>query len=427
MGTESASTSRWVDVCDFQQLPPDRGVCALVEGRQVAIFRVSPSNELFAISNYDPFSQAFVLSRGIVGNRGDVLKVASPVYKQSFDLRTGQCLDDPEVRVPTYPVALHGQRVAIGVTSTEAPGPSVRAAVAATPRASASPTPRRGQPARPKPLSGRRIALAEMREAELLKHMLVEQGATAVSYPLVRIADSPDREHVLSFVRELAENKLDALILLTGEGVRRLLGFAERAGLRDAVLSAMGGMTIITRGPKPARALRELRILPTMSAEQPTTEGIIEVLQSREWRGSRVGVQLCGQKPNDRLLRFLAAAGAQVSPVAPYVYAHASDDDKVVQLIRHMAMGEVDAVAFTCSAQVERVFAVAKMHGVEDTLRRGLRRTQVAALGPVVAASLRERDCRVDIIPARSFFMRSLTREIVTALKAPLRKTLADG
>jgi uroporphyrinogen-III synthase len=270
-----------------------------------------------------------------------------------------------------------------------------------------------------RPLAGCRIALAEVREADMLENMLVDQGATTISYPLVRIADTPDHDAVLAFLHELADGGLDALVLLTGEGVRRLIAFAERAGLADRVIVAMRGMTIISRGPKPARALRELRILPTLPAEQPTTEGVIEALQLRDWRGARVGVQLCGQKPNDRLLGFLTAAGAVVRPVAPYVYVHASDDDRVVQLIRHMSMGEIDAVAFTCSAQVERVFAVAKSRGVEDTLRRGFRRTRVAALGPVVAAALRERDCSVDIIPTRSFFMRSLTREIVAALKSP--------
>ncbi len=99
----------WVDVCPLDDIVPNRGVCALVGGRQVAVFRVpadGSDDELFAISNYDPFSKAFVLSRGVVGSRGDRLKVASPIYKQSFDLRTGACLDDPEVSVGTFAVRM---------------------------------------------------------------------------------------------------------------------------------------------------------------------------------------------------------------------------------------------------------------------------------------------------------------------------------
>jgi nitrite reductase (NADH) small subunit len=106
----------WVEVCRVEDLVPDRGVCALVGPYQVAVFRVSPDGDLYALSNYDPFSGAYVLSRGIVGSEGDTLKVASPVYKQSFDLRTGQCLDDPSVAISTYPVRVVGRRVRVEVT-----------------------------------------------------------------------------------------------------------------------------------------------------------------------------------------------------------------------------------------------------------------------------------------------------------------------
>ncbi len=103
----------WIDVCAWDDLQPDRGVAALVGDRQVAIFRVSPTDELFAVSNYDPFSGAFVISRGIVGSRGDAPKVASPVYKQTFDLRTGECLDDPSVSIRTYEVRVVDGRVQV--------------------------------------------------------------------------------------------------------------------------------------------------------------------------------------------------------------------------------------------------------------------------------------------------------------------------
>jgi nitrite reductase (NADH) small subunit len=102
----------WTDVCALEDIVPQTGVCALLGRKQVAVFRVG-ADELFALSNFDPFSKAFVLSRGIVGDRGGVAKVASPVFKQSFDLRTGQCLDDPAVSVKSYPVRLRGGRVEV--------------------------------------------------------------------------------------------------------------------------------------------------------------------------------------------------------------------------------------------------------------------------------------------------------------------------
>ena len=104
---------RLVDVCAVTALVPDRGACVLVAGRQVALFRTSQDGAIYAISNFDPFSGAFVLSRGIVGSRGDVPKVASPMYKQSFDLRTGECFDDPSVRVDVFDVRFVDGRVEV--------------------------------------------------------------------------------------------------------------------------------------------------------------------------------------------------------------------------------------------------------------------------------------------------------------------------
>ena len=105
----------WIDVCAVADLLPDRGACALVGEFQVAVFRVSPDDALYALSNLDPFSGAYVMSRGIVGSKGDIPKVASPMYKQNFDLRTGQCLDDPSVALPTFPVQVVRGRIQVAV------------------------------------------------------------------------------------------------------------------------------------------------------------------------------------------------------------------------------------------------------------------------------------------------------------------------
>jgi len=101
----------WEDVCALEDIVPGTEVCALVDGRQVAIVRTERA--VHAIGNFDPFSKAFVLSRGIVGDRGGIPKIASPIYKQTFDLRTGQCLDDPRVRVPSYEVRIERGRVLV--------------------------------------------------------------------------------------------------------------------------------------------------------------------------------------------------------------------------------------------------------------------------------------------------------------------------
>jgi nitrite reductase (NADH) small subunit len=108
----------WEDVCSVDDVLPDTGVCALVAGRQVAIIRAGDT--FYALSNFDPFSKAYVLSRGIVGDRGGVPKIASPIFKQTFDLRSGRCLDDPRVSIPTHEVRI--ERGRIFVCSTPRPG-----------------------------------------------------------------------------------------------------------------------------------------------------------------------------------------------------------------------------------------------------------------------------------------------------------------
>ncbi|MET8321647.1 nitrite reductase small subunit NirD [Micromonospora sp. NPDC005189] len=94
------TTLSWIAVCPLDRLEPDRGVAALVDGAQVALFRTADG--LFAIDNRDPVSGAYVLSRGIVGSRGGVPTVASPLHKQVYDLRSGDCLDLPGVTVTRH-------------------------------------------------------------------------------------------------------------------------------------------------------------------------------------------------------------------------------------------------------------------------------------------------------------------------------------
>ena len=109
----TAEHATYTTVCRVEEIEVEGGVCALVEGEAIAIFRTHDGN-IYAISNHDPCSRASVLARGIVGTRGEVPFVASPMHKQAFDLRTGQCLDDAAVRVPTYDVQVTRGTVLVG-------------------------------------------------------------------------------------------------------------------------------------------------------------------------------------------------------------------------------------------------------------------------------------------------------------------------
>lgn len=266
-------------------------------------------------------------------------------------------------------------------------------------------------------LDGLTIAVPESRELDLFARMLEERGGRAWRCPLVRIADNPDEASVNAWLQRFCERPPDELILLTGEGLTRLLGFAERLGKREAFCTALEQPRIIARGPKPGRALRPLGRKPDLQADDPTSAGVIRTLQTLDLKGHRVGVQLYGQEPNPALMDALRHAGAEADPVAPYVYLSDQEDPAVMDLIRGLHAGEVDVIAFTSKSQVQRLWEVAEAAGQEKTLRQGLTKTLVAAVGPVVADALAARGRPADMAPESSYFMKPLVREI--AARAP--------
>lgn len=111
----TTDTLNWTAVCAADDILPNTGVCALVEGRHVAVFRVGQA-DYFAIDNVDPKANASVLSRGLVGSLGDKTVVASPLYKHHFDLKTGECLELPEFSVRAHEVRVEDGRVLVAST-----------------------------------------------------------------------------------------------------------------------------------------------------------------------------------------------------------------------------------------------------------------------------------------------------------------------
>src|SRR5437899_11580952 len=114
-------------------------------------------------------------------------------------------------------------------------------------------------------LKGRTIALAEGRQLEELAHLLEKEGAVALRYPMISILDAPDPAPVIAWLRDLIADKFAYVILMTGEALRRFLGFADRESIRQDVISALSRTRTITRGPKPVRALKAVRLNPTLT------------------------------------------------------------------------------------------------------------------------------------------------------------------
>jgi uroporphyrinogen-III synthase len=267
-----------------------------------------------------------------------------------------------------------------------------------------------------KPLTQRVIAVPETRQLDVLANLLLARGANVVRCPLVSIVDSPDAAGVVAWLRRVIADPPALFIFYTGEGIERLLGFAERAGIRKELLGVLGATRKLTRGPKPKRALRRLDLEAELEAREPTTAGVIATLDTLDLDGQRIAVQLYGGKEIPELARYLAARDVKVDWVAPYVYATESDDARVTELIGLLARGEIDAIAFTSQSQVERLVDLARKRGLDEALATGMRKTFIAAVGPVVAEALRAAGFAVNAIPDDSYSMKPL----VTVLEKEL-------
>ena len=272
-------------------------------------------------------------------------------------------------------------------------------------------------------LNGYRILILETREEAQFSRLLTEQGAHVVQCPMFTIHDAPDPKPIEAWIHRFIERPCDDLVLMTGEGLRRLMKVARRMDVEQDFVTALGKVRKFARGPKPGRALREIGLEPQMTTEKPTSEGIAEMLAGVDLRGHRVGLQLYPDKDHTVLIGAITAQGAEVDTVAPYVYDAQAADANIVTAIEEMAQGRIDAIALTNLGQVRRLFEVAKARQWEAQLREGLARTPIASVGPVVSDELKSHGLRADISPANdAYFMKPLISAMAAALgKSPPR------
>ena len=275
-------------------------------------------------------------------------------------------------------------------------------------------------------LNGYRILILETREEAQFSRLLTEQGAHVVQCPMFTIHDAPDPKPIEAWIRRFIERPCDDLVLMTGEGLRRLMKVARRMGIEQDFVTALGKARKFARGPKPGRALREIGLEPQMTTEKPTSEGIAEMLARVDLSGHRVGLQLYPDKDHSALIGAITAQGAEVNTVAPYVYDAQAADANIVTAIDEMAQGRIDAIALTNLGQVRRLFEVAKARQREAQLRDGLARTPIASVGPVVSDELESHGLRADISPANdAYFMKPLISAMAAALgKNPPRSSV---
>ena len=269
-------------------------------------------------------------------------------------------------------------------------------------------------------LNGYRILILETREEAQFSRLLTEQGAEVLQCPMFAIHDAPDPAPVEAWIRRCIEKPFDDLVLMTGEGLRRLMKVARRIGCEQDFIAALAKARKFARGPKPGRALREIGLAPQQTTEKPTSEGIAEMLSRIDLKGRRVGLQLYPDKDHSALIGAITAQGAEVDTVLPYVYDAQAADTNIVTAIEEMAEGRIDAIALTNLGQVRRLIEVARARGYEARLREGLAKTPIASVGPAVSDELKSHGLRTDIYPANdAFFMKPL----ISAMAVELGKT----
>jgi uroporphyrinogen-III synthase len=275
----------------------------------------------------------------------------------------------------------------------------------------------------PDRLTGYRILILETREEAQFSRLLAEQGADVLQCPMFAIHDAPDPAPIEAWIKRFIDKPFDDLVLMTGEGLRRIMKVARRIGVEQDFIAAVGKARKFARGPKPGRALREIGLEPQLTTEKPTSEGIAEMLSRVDLRGHRVGLQLYPDRDHGVLIGAITAQGATVDTVLPYVYDAQAADANIVTAIEEMALARIDAIALTSSGQVRRLFEVARGHGCEQRLREGLARTPIASVGPVVSDELKSHGLRAAIAPANdAFFMKPLISAMAATLsKAPPR------
>lgn len=264
----------------------------------------------------------------------------------------------------------------------------------------------------PQTLVGRVIAVPESRSLDVFTRLLERRGATVVQCPLVGIHNTPEVEPVLAWLRAFNDGACDDLILMTGEGLRRLQSIIEihAPELMAPFVERLASVRKVTRGPKPNSELRKLGLERDVNALKPTTDGVIETMAAYDLSGRTVGLQLYGSYSNPPLVEALQAQGATVMSVAPYVYADDIEEQRVNDLIAQIIANEIDVIAFTSATQVKRLWSVAKKQDQLAAMEAAFTALTVTAVGPVVRDCLIEKGVKVDLMPEDSFFLKPLVK-----------------
>jgi len=249
------------------------------------------------------------------------------------------------------------------------------------------------------PLENVTVGITEHRFTKEFAALFEKLGAKVHACPLLEERPVENRDEVRDFVRQAAAGNFDLMIFLTGVGAKFLIAEAESNGLKDEFLRALGNLTVVVRAPKPVAALRQFGVRVDVIPENPTTEGVIEALRTRDLKDRRIGIQLYGT-PNPQLVSALESRGAKVLPVHAYTYGAAADPSSIRSLVTKIMNREIQVLAFTSAPQVHMLYEIAAQLGISSELEQALKKgVVIASIGEVTSRALGEKNLVPAIVP----------------------------
>jgi uroporphyrinogen-III synthase len=244
-------------------------------------------------------------------------------------------------------------------------------------------------------LQGRTIAFLEGRRTAELADLIQRHNGVPLAAPCLREVHSPDSPILQDSIRRVLDANLSVAIFLTGVGTATVFESTRRMHREDELRRSLEKATVVVRGPKPTAVLRKLGVRIDVLAPPPNTSAeVLSALEPLNLTGKTVSVQLYGE-PNPSLSQALAARGAEVLELAPYVWDRPVDPLPILQLFDALERDEIHALLITSQAQVDNLFSVARDHG----RRPALDRVAIGAQGPVAEAALNRNGLRATFKP----------------------------
>jgi len=276
------------------------------------------------------------------------------------------------------------------------------------------------------------LALESRRHVEI-GALIRTYGGQPVSAPAMREVPLESNAEAFRFAEAFVRGEFDVFVTLTGVGLRAMLDIAAASVGRDAFIGALKSMRIVARGPKPLAVLREIGVVPWVTAPSPNTwHELLNALDQagpRVLEGTRLAVQEYGISPVE-LLEGLRSRGATVTRVPIYRYALPEDLAPLRAAVRAVADGAIDVALFTTATQVVHLFQVADQMNLADQVRQGVARLVVASVGPTTSEELREYGIRVDLEaghPKMGVLVREAAEQAPVLLAARRGRTPAGG